>query len=42
MINIKKCREILGEEEKNYSDDDLKSLLDVLYKLGHIILKIKL
>ena len=40
-MNLKRCREILGNEANNYSDDDIQKLIELLYKIGHIIIQIK-
>ena len=36
MLNINECKKHLKEDSKNYSDETIKTIRDLLYKLGQI------
>ena len=35
MLSFEKCKEILNNEEKKYTDDEIKIIRNFLYQLGH-------
>jgi hypothetical protein len=36
MLSVKKCHEILNKNgEKNYSEEEVKQIRELLYKIGH-------
>jgi hypothetical protein len=40
MLTIKECREILNEEKRKYTDEEVKAIRDFLYKLGLLNIEI--
>jgi hypothetical protein len=36
MLSIEKCKKVLQEKGKKYTDEEVKAIRELLYKLGRI------
>lgn len=39
MLSLERCRELLGEKAKYYSDEQLKDLRATLYGMAHMLIE---
>lgn len=36
MLNLEKCKKVLQQNGKNYTDEEVKQIRDLLYKMGNL------
>ena len=36
MLSIEQCKKILKNDLKNYTDEEVRQIRDLLYKVGHL------